>query len=193
MVSGIPESLGLAEEMGKVDFSRVSASPEFINWREDSRSEVLLLHGRSHLNSGYHWLSAASLHLLEMVQQESRKTGHALLFAFLHPDPWLSDFAHVPQQEVMSLLIWQLLEKFPEVSENTSLFEMIQAKMQQEEWLEEDCTEQYDVLTQLLSQRPETYIILDRLDSCDCPVDTFVQKLLDIVGNLRVSSRSLRS
>jgi hypothetical protein len=89
----------------------------------------LVLHGSSHLNSGYHWLSAASLHLLDVLQQESEKTGHAPLFAFLHPDPWLSDFALVPQQEVISLLIWQLLEQFPEISENTSLFEMIQARM----------------------------------------------------------------
>jgi hypothetical protein len=108
--------------------------------------------------------------------------GHAPLFAFLHPDPWLTDFAHVPQQTVVSLLIWQLLEQFPEISENTSLFETIQVKMQQEEWLEDDCAEQYDVLVRLLSQRPETYIIIDRLDSCICPVDTFVQKLLHIVG-----------
>lgn len=180
---GYLNSLAWPKKYEKFDFSMISASAEFINWREARQSELLLLHGHSHLNSGYHWLSAASFHLLDMLKQESGKTGHAPLFAFLHPDPWLSDFAHVPQQEVISLLIWQLLEQFPEISENTSLFEMNEARMQREEWLEDDCSEQYHVLAQRLSQRSETYIILDRLDSCDCPVDTFVQKLLGIVGS----------
>jgi len=161
----------------------VSSHPEYIEWRKASQSELLLLYGRSHLNSGYHWLSAASLDLLNVLKQESGESGHVPLFAFLHPDPWLPGFEHVPQQEVISLLIWQLLEQFPEILENTSLFETIQAKMQREEWQEDDCDEQYDVLVRLLSQRSETYIILDRLDSCICPVDTFVKNLLRIVSD----------
>jgi len=166
----------------KFNFEKINKHDNFKAWRESKSSHMLLLCGRSHMNCGYHWLSAAALYLLQILDQNENATGHRPLFIFLHPEPWLPDNIHVPQTTAMSLLIWQFLEQFPEISEDTNFFESLEEKIEREEWLAVDCSEQYDVLKDLLSRRAETNIIIDRLDSCACPVDIFVQNLLVLLS-----------
>jgi hypothetical protein len=117
------------------------------------------------------------------LNKTSKGSGTSPLFALLHPDPWLPEFVHVRQQTLISLLIWQALEGSPEISENTGFFEKLQLRLQRQEWLDDDCTEQYDALTKLISEKKgETYIILDRLDSCDCPLSVSIPNFLRVLG-----------
>jgi hypothetical protein len=162
------------------DFSVVADHPNYQEWCNEQSSQVLLLQGRNRLRSGYHWLSAAPLKYIQSHEQE----GGRPLFVFLHPDPYLTEDVHVPQPTIISLLIWQFLERFPEVSEDTSFFEDVQSRIDGNEWVEEDCSEQYQLLADLLSRRPVTHVIIDRLDSCTCPVDTFVQNLLSLCAKV---------
>lgn len=161
------------------DYSVVLENPVYQEWYKAESSRVLLLQGRNKLRSGYHWLSAAPLQYIQKGHEDMKP-----LYAFLHPDPYLTEDVHVPQPTVISLLIWQFLERFPGLSEDTPFFEDVQSRIESREWADEDCSEQYQLLAELLSRRPQTYIVIDRLDSCTCPVDTFVQNLLSLCGKV---------
>jgi hypothetical protein len=163
------------------DFSMVLDDPIHREWREAQSSQVLLLQGRNHLRSGYHWLSAVPLKYIQSYEQEG---GNKHLFAFLHPDPYLTADLHVPQPTITSLLIWQFLEQFPEVSEDSSFFEDVQTRIDWHDWADEDCFEQYRLFADLFSRRPVAQVIIDRLDSCTYPDDTFVQNLLSLCGKV---------
>jgi hypothetical protein len=159
------------------DYSVVSGHAVYQQWCEEQSSLVLLLQGRNKLRSGYHWLSAAPLQYIQIEDTNP-------LFALLHPDPYLTADVHVPQPTVISLLIWQLLERFPDMSEDTGFFEDMQSRIEGNEWADEDCHEQYRLFGDLLSRRPVTHVVIDRLDSCTCPVEIFVQNLLNLCGEV---------
>lgn len=166
----------------------LSRDAVFQRWMEEDSSRILLLHGLSNIRRNYHWLSAAALTLVKTLEEEAKTSGAAPLYAFLHPDLWLPDNLYVPQASLVSSLIWQYLGHFPEVSEDFAFHEYLETMIERTEWRTDDaCELQYHVLQQLLERRTKSYLILDRLDSCDCPVYIALGYLLKLIGECQKS------
>lgn len=167
----------------KFDFNRmISRDPVYKTWRDQESSQMLVLHGTSHMD-GYNWLSAAALALIETLKQEAKGPADEPLFAFLHPQPWLPDDVHVPHAHVISSLIEQYLGHHPEVAEDFAFLESLEEQVESQEWLTDaTCELQYGVLKQLLQRRKKSFIILDRLDSCECPPAMTLKYFLKLIG-----------
>lgn len=166
------------------DFETVLAGdPVFQGWIKGQESQILLLHGESHMRHAYHWLSAAALGMVSSLVEKAEAPESKPLSAFLHPDPWLPNGARVPQGALISSLISQILEHCPTIAEDFAFFQYLEARIQSSEWFDDTtCENQYDVLGQLLEHRKECYVILDRLDCCDCPLAIVLQNFLKFIG-----------
>lgn len=155
----------------------------FIRWRDGESSSLLLLDGHSLRtgpdNSSRFWASYSIFELLEFF--ESRAEWLVLTYFAELMDSMVHDIA---THEAVANLIWQLLDKRPEVMNSgyAVTVELDQALNDTEQWKESSAKAAFNVLGNLLNHVPKSVILLDRIDRFGCHPSGIVESLLDIVN-----------
>jgi hypothetical protein len=182
-LAALEDPAGISEHYTRLDFGLFLKRREYISWVEADSSGLLLLKGRT-LNdrSGFSWLSPAALRFLSFAENDKNFcTTHCLAETSAWSNPDSQPSAHL----VISKIIWQLLNKKPDLVQDPRRLRDIRDRIKHNNWNQPCPKSLIDLLIELLSEFPRTYIILDRIDRCDCYSVNFLDELLRIIRECR--------
>ena len=163
----------------------LDSNPEYRKWRECSTSCLLVLGGLTESEgqasqSTCSWLSPASSHIVQNLVTD-KKT-----FAFFscHPD---TRSRHTSSRLMVSSLLSQLLARQPSILRNRA--KEFKSVVRSEKWDAKEQDEaldcQFGLLARALKELPEQgelFVVLDRLDMCECPKHNILTALQRLIG-----------
>ena len=170
-------------------FEDLRKSEAFRSWFNSETSSLFLIHGLT-LNSrtGYSWLSLAALDVFDWINDKvSKAPEKAVIYGLAHTSAWTAPGAKPAAHMMISRLLMEVLEKDPSyLHDPTSLAELrdhIKSLNYKASNPHLPCKLLSDVVGQCSSC--DFYIVLDRIDACDCTAVTFIERLLEIVSDCR--------
>jgi hypothetical protein len=173
-IKALEEPSGSPKHYQSFNFDLLLSHPSYIRWKETNQSSVLILRGKTIAQrDGHSWLSRSILWL----SKELKDCGP--LTYFVQTDPWRHSAP--PAHLVLTNIIWQLLKSKPKVLTEPGVKIDIEQEMQHTRWKAKKPQSPCEILTKLLGFSPTTYIIIDRLDRCNCSFDTLLPILLNMV------------
>jgi hypothetical protein len=177
--AALEDPAGLSNRYSLFDFPGFSKTDKYISWQNSSTSCLLLLKGKTQNNqTGFSFLSPAALAVLKQV--ENNKDFNTT-YCFVETSAWLKP-GRVPYAYlVISKIIWQLLKQNPDLIQDPGRLRNIRNRIQHADWKKTCPKIPCDVLIELLSEIPKTYIILDRIDRCDCFSVNFLEQLFRVI------------
>ena len=181
----------LAHTFGNDDIqatlSDLKKKSEYLQWRANKHSCILHLSGRTSTNyTGLCWLSNIVPGLVEKLRLE----GQEVVFHLTQRQQWMPD--GVPMQEVVSSLIFQLLQLKSPTLRDRKRFDEIQRTLSTDTWCR-DLTSMCKTLVTVLEEFEVTNVILDRIDRglCSGKAPRFVERLLETLSASKCHTRIL--
>ena len=179
-------SPGWSERYVQMTPSLLNSSSEYQNWKACSSPCLLVIGGLTESEgqasqSTYSWLSPASSHIVDQLGAEGKRAA----YFSCHPDMHLR---HVSSHLIVSSLLRQLLTWHSNILRNR--VKEFSSIVHSKEWDAEDQNEalecQFKLLERVAKELPaqeETFIILDRIDLCDCASHNLVAALQHLIRN----------
>jgi hypothetical protein len=170
---------GTGKKYTQFDFSKLSNNPDYLSWKTSTHSGLFLLKGKTlNTRTGFSWLSPAALDVLSLVQTE---TEWITTYCLAGTSGWMEEDSRAQASLIISRIIWQLLEKKPDFIGDPDRLRSVQDRIQSENWTQTCPTLPCDLLIEFLAEFPKTYIIVDRIDRCQCYPVNFIDQLFRVV------------
>ena len=166
---------------------------EYRQWMNSQDSEMLILCGRNEESTweieDLSWLSPAAIDFAEHVQKQGTIVLH-----FLCQEKPLS--SKTPSgQEVISNMIYQLLNKEPGILADIKEFNALQSQMKRRDMKKWDLSMTGDIMIKALEYlrgKGTIYLVIDRMDQFNEEESTRVDSLREVVRIARNSACTLK-
>jgi hypothetical protein len=172
-------SAALERPYAQLDFPAFTENEQYAYWKAVDRSGLLILKGKTlDEQTGFSWLSPASLNVLDQVRNEA---GYATIYCLVGTSAWMQPGSEPPAHAVVSKMIWQLLERKPDLVGNPDRLRDVRHRIQRSSWRRSTPREPCGLLLEMLSAVPRAYIVIDRIDRANCNPVVFVNELLRVI------------
>ncbi|KAH7364932.1 hypothetical protein BKA65DRAFT_533426 [Rhexocercosporidium sp. MPI-PUGE-AT-0058] len=164
--------------------------PSFQDFQRGSGSGLLILKGHTlrmgRDDSDRCWLSTAAFNVAHLSH-----TMKDVVTVCYYLEPKENTVEDVPAERVISHIIWQLLDKRPDLTWDIKRLADLRNSVQGKHWKEKDPEQPCRILRSLLDGVPDTLIILDRIDRCTCRPRELILRLLELVEGVKTRVRIL--
>ncbi|KAL9126195.1 MAG: hypothetical protein Q9217_004724 [Psora testacea] len=167
--------------------SDLEGKTEYLQWRANKYSCILRLSGHTSTEpTGLCWLSNTVPGLVEKLRLE----GQHVVFHLTQRQHWMQD--DVPVQEIVSSIIYQLLQLKPQTLHDRKWFDELHRRLKRDAWCT-DLTLLCKTLVMVLEEFEVTNIILDRIDRgmCSGRSPRFIERLLEALSASTCNTRIL--
>jgi hypothetical protein len=172
-------SAALGREYTQLNFRNLTENQQYAYWKAVDRSGLLILKGRTlDEQTGLSWLSPAAIKVLNLVRNEA---NYAIAYCLVGTSAWMQPGSEPPAHKVISKIIWQLLERKPDLVGNPDRLEDVRDRIQRQNWTHQIPKQPCGLLSELLSAFPKACIVIDRVDRADCDPVAFVNELLRVI------------
>ncbi|KAH9204345.1 hypothetical protein DL95DRAFT_418332 [Leptodontidium sp. 2 PMI_412] len=174
----LTDPVNIGKKYIQFDFEKFSNDEPFKSWKASAESGLLLLKGKTHnTRTGFSWLSIAALDLIDDV---NRDHDSYLVYCLVSTSVWMENNSKARATIVISKIIRQLLERKPVIVQDPARYFHLRDRFSSESW-QVSRKAPFDLLIELLTEFPKTYIILDRIDRCDYYHINFLDQLLRVI------------
>ena len=169
----------------KFSFEDLRKSEVFQSWAKYEESSLFLIHGLT-LNprTGYSWLSPAALDVFDWINdKDSEAPKKAVIYGLAHASAWTAPSSNPAAHMIISLLIMEMFDKCPSyVSDPTKLVDL-RDRIKSLDYKASNPHLPCKLLSDVIGECSSCglYIVLDRIDACDCSAVAFIERLLDLV------------
>jgi hypothetical protein len=162
---------------------------KYLAWTKGDLSAVLCLYGVSGLLGNLCWLTPAALHLSSAA--ETIFPGSFTIRAFMRLRIREARRVEVPTHLLFTKLLLDLLHTKREMLDDTQNedqdsrlgFQELSKRMQSSEWALPGAKKlPLDTLSKALGQFRKVVLIIDRIDCCESPPSTVIERVLDLIG-----------
>ena len=170
---------GVSRKYCQFRFGMLADRERFKAWRDCDQSALLILDGHTlkagRDNSDKFWASTAVFDLLKILD----KPGNLVIYYFIEPEE--SMVYDIPTHKIFSHLIWQILMHAPHLTRDSACMTEIKELAGGKDWQTRQPKQPCDMIRKLLAHIPSTFILLDRIDRCDCSPTAVIDSLLGLV------------
>lgn len=167
---------GSPKHYEKFKFETISLNPRFSRWMESNQSSLLLAMGETrNLRTDFSWLSPSAFELMDMLKNSSRNVASC----FIQTSTWMEQKRE--SHLILTSIIWQLIESKSSAVADPLFRKDIKKAMEHPDWRQKDPKLPCQLLMKFLEIFPITYIILDRVDFCNCDLVVSLDRLLNLV------------
>jgi hypothetical protein len=172
-------SAALGRPYTQLSFHAFTENEQYAYWKAVDRSGLLILKGKTlDEQTGFSWLSPAPLNFLDQVRNEA---SYATIYCLVGTSAWMQPGSEPPAHAVVSKMIWQLLERKPDLVGNPDRLGDVRNRIQMQSWRHPIPKEPCGLLLEMLSAVPKAYIVIDRIDRADCDPVAFINELLRVI------------
>lgn len=163
---------------------------EFQGWHTSEDSGLFLLYGITmNARSGFSWLSSAALDFVQALRDGTLKNDRKtmILCALAHDTAWSIPQAKTESHMIMSQVILSALEQKPSYIMDAKKLSRLKTSIKDPEYKKAVPRLPCQVLSEIIEHDPGivTYVVLDRIDACNCSTSTFLERLLEVVLNCK--------
>ncbi|MCJ1437026.1 hypothetical protein MMC27_006411 [Xylographa pallens] len=138
---------------------RLLQEDTFKHWETNGRSCMMLLSGKTAATrTDFSWLTPATMYLADQCREKSQLTA----IHYCHDEAFMEE--DVPAQNVLSSIIYQLLETRMTILRDQSRYQALSDRISDAAWRAPDLKAPFAVLHELLNDKRKVYILLDRVD-----------------------------
>lgn len=159
---------------------------EFQAWYTSEVSGLFLLYGTTlNARSGFSWLSSAALDFVQALRDGTLKThdNKMVLCAVAHDTAWSTPQVKTESNVIISQIVLSALEQQTSYISDATKFSRLKASIEDPDYKHAVPRLPCRVLSEIIECDPAlvTYVVLDRIDACNCGTSTFLETLLEVV------------
>ena len=168
------------------DLQALQKRGEFQAWHTSKNSGVFLLYGTTlNARSGFSWLSSAALDFVQALRDGTLETQGKtmILCAVAHDTAWSMPQAKTESHMIFSQLILSALEQQASFVLDATKYSRLKTSIEDPGYRDAVPLLPCQILSEIIEHDPAlvTYVVLDRIDACNCSISTFVERLLEVV------------
>ena len=159
---------------------------EFQAWHTSETSGLFLLYGTTmNARSGFSWLSSAALDFVQALRDETLKNNRktTILCAVAHDTAWSLPHTKTESHMIISQIILSALEQQSSYLLDATKLSRLKTSIEDADYKDAVPRLPCQLLSEVIEHDPSvvTYVILDRIDACNCSTPTFLERLLEVV------------
>lgn len=159
---------------------------EFRAWHTSEVSGLFLLYGTTlNARSGFSWLSSAALDFVQALRDGTLKSHDKtmVLCAVAHDTAWSIPEVKTESHMIISQIVLSALEQQTSYISDATKFSRLKASIEDPEYKHAVPRLPCQLLSEIIECDPAlvTYVVLDRVDACNCGTSTFLETLLEVV------------
>ena len=167
------------------NFEDLQKKDVFQSWLKSKSSSLFLIHGLT-LNSrtGFSWLSPAALDVVDWLNtQTSKDPKKVVIYGLAHTSAWTAPSAKPAAHMMISRLMLGLLDQYPSYLLDPTNLSGLRNRIQSPEYRASNPRVSCKTLSDVMGRCStcELYVVLDRIDACDCTAVAFIERLLELV------------
>ncbi len=170
----------------QINLQALQEKDEFQAWHTSEASGLFLLYGTTlNARSGFSWLSAAALEFVQALKDGTLKIHNRtmVLCAVAHDTAWSIPQVKTESHMIMSQIVLSALEQQTSYILDTTNFLRLKASIENPDYKHAVPRLPCQLLSEIIECDPAlvTYVVLDRIDACNCSTSTFLETLLEVV------------
>ena len=168
------------------DLQDLQKRNEFQAWHTSEGSGLLLLYGTTlNARSGFSWLSSAAMDFVQALRDGTLETRgkKMILCAVAHDTAWSMPKTKTESHMIFSQIILSALEQQASFVLDPTKYSQLKTSIEDPEYRHAVPRLPCQILSKIIEHDPDlvAYVVLDRIDACNCSTSTFVERLLEVV------------
>ena len=176
----------------QLDLEALRKKNEFQAWHTSAVSSLFLLYGTTlNARSGFSWLSPAALDFVQALRDGTFKAqdNSMILCVMAHDTAWHTSQATIESHMIISKVILSALEQQTSFVMDGTRFSRLKDLIDHPNYKDAVPRLPCQILSEIIEYDPTlvTYVVLDRIDACNCNTSTFLERLLEVVSESKAT------